>query len=62
LWQAMQEAANMQEFVGHCKVCSKEIYCKDGFLDGIILQDKSLVCFDCTNEEKEEEQDVLSSI
>jgi hypothetical protein len=55
LWQAMQEAANMQEFVGHCKVCSKEIYCKDGFLDGIILQDKSLVCFDCTNEEKEEE-------
>jgi hypothetical protein len=42
----------MQELVGHCKECSKEIYCKDGFLEGIVLEDKSLVCLDCSNEKQ----------
>jgi hypothetical protein len=44
----------MQELVGHCRKCGKEIYCRDGFLDGIVLKDKSLICFDCDDEEKED--------
>jgi hypothetical protein len=44
----------MQELVGHCKECGKEIYCRDGFLDGIVLEDKSLICFDCNDAEKED--------
>lgn len=39
----------MQELVGHCKECKREIVCNDGFICGIILEDKSLVCFDCSD-------------
>lgn len=42
----------MQELVGKCKSCGKEIYCLDGFLNGIHTNDQQLICFDC--EKKEE--------
>ncbi len=48
-----EEVASMQEFVGHCAKCRKQIFCRDGFLDGIVLEDKSLVCFDCADEERD---------
>lgn len=38
----------MQELVGHCKECNNNIYCNDGFLNGIVLDDKSIVCFECS--------------
>lgn len=41
----------MQELIGHCHKCEKPIYCKMGFLEGIVLADKSLLCFDCAGEE-----------
>ncbi|MDU0200420.1 MULTISPECIES: hypothetical protein [Paenibacillus] len=37
----------MHELVGTCNLCGKPIYCREGFLDGVILEDKSLVCFEC---------------
>lgn len=37
----------MHEHVGTCTSCGKPIYCKEGFLDGVVLEDKSLVCFEC---------------
>lgn len=41
----------MQELVGQCKECKKQIFCKDGFINGIVLEDKSLICFDCFNKD-----------
>ena len=45
----------MKELIGHCAACSKEVYCKGGFLDGVIQEDKSLLCFTCHNKSKEGE-------
>jgi len=42
----------MQELVGHCKACKRKIYCNDGFINGIVLEDESLICFDCSEEEQ----------
>jgi hypothetical protein len=41
----------MRELVGKCEECGKDIYCMDGFLNGI-KEDGKLLCFDCTAEEK----------
>ena len=43
----------MQELVGLCKECNKQIFCNDGFLNGIVLDDQSLLCFDCSDKEQE---------
>lgn len=44
----------MQEFVGHCKECNKQVFCNDGFINGIVLEDKSLICFECIDNEQEQ--------
>lgn len=44
----------MQEFVGYCKACERKIYCNDGFINGMLLNDKTLLCFDCYSENKPE--------
>ena len=43
----------MKELVGHCQECQKEIYCLDGFLDGIVREDQSLICFECLGKERD---------
>lgn len=43
----------MQELVGHCKECNKHIFCNDGFLTGVVAEDKSLLCFECSGKEQE---------
>ncbi|EIJ82224.1 hypothetical protein PB1_04810 [Bacillus methanolicus PB1] len=30
----------MEEFVGFCSECGKQIYCIDGFLNGVVSDDK----------------------
>lgn len=40
----------MKEYVGKCEGCGKQIYCLDGFLDGNIQDDQTLLCFDCEKE------------
>lgn len=37
----------MTESVGSCNVCGKELFCRDGFLDGVVGERKELYCFDC---------------
>jgi hypothetical protein len=46
--------AIMEELIGHCRTCEKPIYCKMGFLDGVVQADKSLVCFECSGEAQKE--------
>lgn len=36
----------MEEYLGRCSECGKEIYCRDGFLEGIHENDR-LYCFEC---------------
>ncbi|WP_198546737.1 hypothetical protein [Alteribacter populi] len=36
----------MKEVVGNCSQCGREIYCMDGFLNGV-YQDNHLYCFEC---------------
>jgi hypothetical protein len=44
----------MKELVGYCSACSKAIYCKDGFLDGVVIQEENiLLCFICQNKRNE---------
>ncbi len=45
----------MRELVGHCKVCGCEVYCNDGFFTGIVLEDKSVICFECEEKERPDE-------
>ena len=44
----------MRELVGYCKDCQKEIYCLDGFLNGVILDDKTIICYSCEQLKKDE--------
>ncbi|MBN8207659.1 hypothetical protein JI666_02750 [Bacillus sp. NTK071] len=37
----------MKELVGECANCHKPIYCLDGFLDGVISDNRTLYCFSC---------------
>ncbi|WP_279326308.1 hypothetical protein [Bacillus litorisediminis] len=41
----------MKELIGPCTVCGKDIYCLDGFLNGVIQEDGTVVCFDCNEGE-----------
>lgn len=45
-----KEERQMQERVGSCKTCNREVFCNDGFINGVVLEDKTLVCFDCFEE------------
>jgi hypothetical protein len=36
------------EWVGQCTVCSKDVYCRDGFLDGVVAGSPGILyCHDC---------------
>ncbi|WP_181833229.1 hypothetical protein [Bacillus taeanensis] len=43
----------MKELVGCCVSCGKEIYCQNGFLNGVIRDDQLLQCFPCYNQNVE---------
>lgn len=42
----------MEEKVGHCCDCHKEIFCLNGFLHGVVDDHKNLYCFDCAERKK----------
>ncbi|GAB7388132.1 hypothetical protein BSNK01_19690 [Bacillaceae bacterium] len=48
----------MIEFIGNCAACGAEIYCRDGFLDGIVNEEGKAYCFGCAagDENKESGQ------
>ncbi|MDQ0215323.1 ribosomal protein L24E [Oikeobacillus pervagus] len=43
----------MRELVGNCDHCHKEIYCLDGFLNGV-KENGKLLCFECDEKEHSE--------
>ncbi|EIJ83807.1 hypothetical protein MGA3_00870 [Bacillus methanolicus MGA3] len=44
----------MKEFIGFCSECGKQIFCLDGFLNGVVSDDKKrLYCFQCSEKKKE---------
>jgi hypothetical protein len=46
----------MKELVGFCKHCSREVFCLDGFFNGVLTEEKEIFCFEChTMMEKKEE-------
>ncbi|WP_187378578.1 hypothetical protein [Oceanobacillus jeddahense] len=49
----------MKEFIGTCIKCNKEIYCKDGFLDGVNEQGR-LYCFTCSVERQREAENKIN--
>jgi hypothetical protein len=44
----------LKELIGKCSHCGKNLYCLEGFFNGVILENKELVCFECVADEKEE--------
>lgn len=38
----------MKELVGLCSLCGKELFCLDGFFNGVHTDDKRVICFECT--------------
>jgi hypothetical protein len=44
----------MKELIGYCTSCEKEIYCLEGFFNGIQSNDLKIYCFECyeSNQEK----------
>lgn len=45
----------MKELVGICAECYHDVYCKDGFFDGIVLEDGTIRCFACQKNDTQEE-------
>jgi hypothetical protein len=39
--------AFMKELVGNCTKCGKEIFCLDGFFNGVHVDGNQIHCFDC---------------
>ncbi|MDM5295265.1 hypothetical protein QUF81_19270 [Peribacillus simplex] len=37
----------MDELVGSCVRCAHDVYCTAGFLNGILLDNKKILCFNC---------------
>jgi hypothetical protein len=37
----------MKELVGSCVRCVHDVYCTDGFLNGIVLENNNILCFNC---------------
>lgn len=45
----------MRERVGDCKQCGRAVYCENGFLVGTVLDDGTLICFDCEHSGQEKD-------
>ena len=37
----------MKELIGYCVSCSKQIYCLEGFFNGVHTKDNEIYCFPC---------------
>lgn len=40
----------IKDLVGNCQQCGKNVYCLDGFLNGV-HEDGKLFCFNCVEKE-----------
>ncbi len=41
------------EWIGSCCSCGKAVYCRDGFLDGVLDDEQRLFCHSCYAEHEE---------
>lgn len=41
------EAGKLRELVSLCKCCKKDVYCIDGFFNGVHTEEKEIYCFEC---------------
>ena len=46
----------MRELVGTCKSCGKNLYCMDGFFNGVYNDSQETLCFDCCEEQEKEKK------
>ncbi len=51
-WLLSREVKTMRELIGKCKCCQKEVYCMDGFFNGVVLENGEIVCFSCEDEKE----------
>ncbi|WHX99044.1 hypothetical protein [Neobacillus sp. DY30] len=47
----------MKELVGHCITCSKEIFCLEGFFNGVLADDRKMYCYECYESNKKSPQE-----
>jgi hypothetical protein len=45
----------MKELIGSCLSCSKEVFCLDGFFNGVHTDQNELYCFECYEGSKRDE-------
>ncbi|MFS0749364.1 hypothetical protein [Oceanobacillus sp. 1P07AA] len=43
-----------KEVVGKCKVCGDNVYCSGGFLEGVVQENKTLLCLSCAGRDKKD--------
>jgi hypothetical protein len=41
----------MREKVGSCVRCNADLFCDNGFFQGVVLEDGKSICFDCAEKE-----------
>lgn len=46
----------MKEFVSHCDLCKKPIYCVAGFYQGVILENGISICLECEEKRRKNEK------
>lgn len=45
---------DMKELVGTCCICGNNLYCLDGFFNGLHTDDNKTFCFDCAEDTAKE--------
>ncbi|MEC0243705.1 hypothetical protein P4H66_28255 [Paenibacillus dokdonensis] len=48
----------MQEYIGSCRSCGKAIYCENGFLNGTVQEDQTLECFECQEQQGDQDSEM----
>ncbi|WCK55819.1 hypothetical protein PP175_07755 [Aneurinibacillus sp. Ricciae_BoGa-3] len=51
----------MQEYVGDCIKCGRNIYCHDGFIGAVVTEPGKMVCFECMERQNEENKKDIKS-
>ncbi|WP_167358784.1 hypothetical protein [Halobacillus karajensis] len=46
----------MKEKVGPCAKCGEVVFCENGFLNGVIQGDQTLLCFSCEESRQEDHE------
>ena len=50
----------MRELVEMCSKCGKELFCMDGFFNGVHTDDQKILCYDCLEENGDKKENPQS--